>query len=83
MRETYERSSELIDKVSIWLRGAENHVPDHYGLCVKFATNDSWPKRKVIEPVELYEPEDPLTEEEQEEKMAAMRARLNQALPEA
>ena len=81
--QTYERPSELIDKVSLWLRGASVPVPDHYGLCVKFGINNKWPKRKTIEPVELYEPEDPLTEEEQEERMAAMRARLNQALPEA
>ena len=81
LAQTYERSEELIDKVSVWLRGATNDVPDHYGLCIKFANNDSWPKRKVIEPVEMYEPEDPLTEEEQDLKVAEMRARLNEAIP--
>lgn len=81
LKSTYERVEELIDKVSIWVRSAKYDVPDHYGLCVKFANNDQWPKRKVIEPVEIYEPVDPLTEEEQEMKMAAMRARLNDALP--
>ena len=79
LTQTYERSEELIDKVSIWLRGAAHDVPDHYGLCVKFANNDKWPRRKVIEPVEIYEPEDPLTEEEQDVKVAEMRARLNEA----
>ena len=83
LRETFERSDELIDKVSVWLRGASNEVPDHYALCIKFATNDAWPKRKVIEPVELYEVQDPLSEEEQDEKVAEMRARLNKAIPEA
>ena len=81
LKQQYERSDELIDKVSLWLRGATNDVPDHYGLCIKFASNDSWPKRKVIEPVEMYEPEDPLTEEEQDLKVAEMRARLNEAIP--
>lgn len=81
LKQQYERSNELIDKVSIWLRGTKNSVPDHYALCVKFATNDKWPRRKVIESVEIYEPEDPLTEEEQDLKVAEMRARLNDALP--
>ena len=83
LRQTYERSDELIDKVSIWLRGATNEVPDHYALCIKFATNDAWPKRKVIPPVEVYEVQDPLSEEEQEERVAEMRARLNKAIPDA
>ena len=80
LTQTYERSEELIDKVSIWLRGAAHDVPDHYGLCVKFANNDKWPRRRAIEPVEPIVVEDPLSEEEQEEKMAEMRARLNDAL---
>ena len=79
LRETYERTDELIDKVSVWLRGAKNDVPDHYALCVKFAANDDWPKRKIIEPVEPIVVEDPLTEEEQEELVAEMRARTLQA----
>lgn len=81
LRTTYERTDELIDKVSVWIRGAANEIPDHYALCVKFATNDNWPKRKAIEPVEPIIVEDPLTEEEQEKRMAEMRARLNDALP--
>ena len=81
LRTTYERVNELIDKVSVWLRGAKNDVPDHYALCVKFANNDRWPRRKVIEPVEVYEVQDPLSPEEQQEKVADMRARLNDALP--
>ena len=79
LRETYERTDELIDKVSVWLRGASNEVPDHYALCVKFATNDDWPKRKKIEPVDPIVVDDPLTEEEQEELVAEMRARTLQA----
>ena len=74
--ETYERSAELIDKVSMWLRTAKNDVPDHYALCVKFADNDKWPKRKVIEPAELPKVEDPLSEEEQAERMSKMKAQL-------
>ena len=73
LKSTYERSGELIDKVSTWLRGAEYDVPDHYALCIRFADNDEWPKRKVIEPVELPKVEDPLTEEEQAERMSQMK----------
>ena len=80
LKQTYERTDELIDKVSLWLRSAKNDVPDHYGLCVKFATNDEWPKRRQIEPVRPIIVEDPLSEEEQERKVADMRARLNGAL---
>ena len=76
IRSTYERANELIDKVSLWLRDAKHSVPDHYALCVKFATNDKWPKRKVIEPVELYEPVDPLSEDEQAEAVAKMKGAL-------
>jgi len=76
LKGTYERTEELIDKVSLWLRDAKHSVPDHYALCVKFATNDKWPKRKVIEPVELYEPVDPLSEDEQAEAVAQMKAKV-------
>lgn len=79
LERTYERTGELIDKVSLWLRTAKNDVPDHYGLCLKFATNDDWPKRRRIEPVEPIKVIDPLSEEEQREKVADMRARLNGA----
>ena len=76
LKNTYERSNELIDKVSLWLRGAEHDVPDHYALCIRFADNDEWPKRKVIEPVEIPKVEDPLSEEEQAERMAQMKKTL-------
>ena len=82
LRDQYERPEELIDKVSLWLRSAKNPVPDHYALCVKFATNDQWPKRRRIEPVEEIVIEDPLTEEEQERKVLEMRARINGAFAE-
>lgn len=76
LKKTYERTDELIDKVSLWLRGADYEVPDHYALCIKFADNDKWPKRKVIEPVEIPKVEDPLSEEEQAERMAQMKKAL-------
>ena len=76
LKSTYERSNELIDKVSLWLRGAEHDVPDHYALCIRFADNDEWPKRKVIEPVEIPKVEDPLSEEEQAERMSQMKKTL-------
>lgn len=81
LRSTYERTGELIDKVSIWLRSAKSDVPDHYGLCIKFADNDKWPIRKEYVPPTIPEVLDPISEEEQEEKVAEMRARLNDALP--
>lgn len=77
LKKQYERTGDLIEKVSIWLRSAKNDVPDHYALCVKFATNDDWPKRKVIEPSEPIVLTDPLNEEEQERMVAQMRERVN------
>ena len=77
LRDTYERSDELIDKVSTWIKNAKGPVPDHFDLCVKFAINESWPKRKVIEPVRPIEVTDPLEPGEQQRKVAEMRARLN------
>ena len=79
LREKFERSGALIDKVSVWLRSAKNHVPDHYGLCLTFADNETWPKKKVIEPAELPEVTDPLSEEDQDRMVASMRERLNGA----
>ena len=76
---TYERVDELLEKVSIWLRSAKHDVPDHYALVVKFAANDQWPKRRVIEPVEEIVVEDPPTDEERERMVAEMRDRLNGA----
>ena len=77
LRSTYERTDELIDKVSLWLRDAKHSVPDHYALCVKFATNDQWPKRKVSEHVEIPEVKDPLSDEEQAEAVAQMKGTLS------
>ena len=79
LSEKYERSDELIEKVSLWLRSAKNDVPDHYALCVKFATNDDWPRRRIIEPVEPITVTDPLSDDEQREKVVEMKARLNKA----
>lgn len=77
LKKQYERTGDLIEKVSIWLRSAKNDVPDHYALCVKFATNDDWPKRKEIPPSEPIVLTDPLNEEEQERMVAQMRERVN------
>lgn len=79
LKQQYENSNALIEKVSVWLRSAKNDVPDHYGLCLKFAANDDWPKRRRIEPVEPIKVTDPLSEEEQREKVVEMKARLNKA----
>ena len=76
---TYERTSELIDKVGLWLQSAKNPVEDHYALCIKFATNDQWPKRKVIEPVKPIVVQDPLDPEEQERVVADLKDRINGA----
>lgn len=81
IRSTYERSGELIDKVSLWLRDAKHSVPDHYALCVKFADNDKWPKRKVYVPPEIPKIEDPISEDEQKKLMAEMHKKLDSALP--
>ena len=77
LKQEYERTTDLINKVSVWLRTHDH--PDHFALCITFAENDNWPRRKVIEPAELPEVLDPLTEEEQERKVAEMRARINKA----
>ena len=80
LADRFERSGTLIDEVSEWIRNAKNHVPDHYGLCLRWAKKAGWPKRRQIEPVEEIKVEDPLSEEEQERRVADMRARLNVAL---
>jgi hypothetical protein len=72
LKQRYERTDELIEKVSMWLRTAKNDVPDHFALCVKFAERDEWPKRKVIEPASLPEVNDPIDPEEQEKLVAHM-----------
>ena len=82
LKKQYERTGDLIEKVSIWLRSAKNEVPDHYALCVKFATNDDWPKRKVIEPVEEIVIKDPISEKDQERMVAEMRTKLDAAFAE-
>lgn len=79
LKETYERTTELINKVSVWLRTHKH--PDHFALCIKFAENDDWPIRKEYVPPKIPEVMDPISEEEQIEKVAEMRARLNGALP--
>lgn len=73
LKQQYERTNELIDKVSVWIRNAKGVVPDHYGMCIKFAERDEWPRRKVIEPASLPEVLDPLDPEEHEAQMAHMR----------
>ena len=80
LTDTFERSDELINKVSAWLTNAKNDVPDHYALCLTFAANENWPKRKVIEPVRPIEITDPLEPDEQRRKVAEMRATLNSVI---
>ena len=63
LRSQFESTNALIEKVSLWIRTARHDVPDHYALCVKFANNDDWPRRRQIEPVEEITVQDPLTEE--------------------
>ena len=75
LKQEYERTTELINKVSLWLR--THDAEDHFALCIKFADNDKWPKRKVIEPVELPEVKDPLPDEEHDAKVAELKATLN------
>lgn len=75
LKQEYERTTELINKVSLWLR--THDAEDHFALCIKFADNDKWPKRKTIEPTPEIVVEDPLDPEEQEKKVKEMRARLN------
>jgi hypothetical protein len=75
LKQEYERVTELINKVSVWLR--THDAEDHFALCIKFADNDKWPKKKIIEPAELPEVVDPLPDEEHEAKVAELKATLN------
>ena len=78
LKATYERWGELIDKVSTWLPNAKgSHNDDHFALCLKFANNDNWPKKKKIEPAELPEVLDPLPDEEHDAKVAELKKTLN------
>ena len=76
LKQQYENTADLIDKVSVWLRSAKNPVEDHYALCVKFANNDNWPKRRKIEPVEEIVVTDPPDEETRQEMVREMRQKL-------
>jgi hypothetical protein len=49
LRDAYESSTKLINKVSLWL--ANNHRDNHYAVCLTFAENDNWAKVKTKEPV--------------------------------
>ena len=82
-RHTYEHPHDLIDKVSLWIKNAKGPVPDHHSMCVKFAINENWPKRKVIEPPEPIVIEDPLDPEEQAAAVAQMRAKVNGLFPDS
>ena len=79
LKQQYERVPELIDKVSLWLRSAKNPVDDHYALCVKFATNDQWPKRRTREIIEPVRAKDPLDPEEQERMVEELKNSINGA----
>ena len=73
LADRFERSGALIDEVSDWIRNAKNHVPDHYGLCIRWAKKAGWPKRRQIEPPESIVIADPLDPDEQERMVAQMR----------
>ena len=75
LKQEYERTTDLINKVSVWLRTHDH--PDHFALCITFAENDNWPRRKVIEPAELPEVSDPLPDEEHDAKVAELKKTLN------
>ena len=79
LKQQYERVPELIDKVSLWLRSAKNPVDDQYALCIKFANNDQWPKRRPREIIEPVRAKDPLDPEEQERIVAEMKDIVNGA----
>ena len=83
LKHTYEHPHDLIDKVSLWIKNAKGPVPDHHSMCVKFAINENWPKRKVIEPSEPIVIEDPLDPEEQAAAVAKMRAKVNGLFPDS
>ena len=71
--DTYEDATGLIDKVSAWLKSAKGPVPDHYGLVLKFAANDKWPKKRKLKkppPEREIAPEDAPTAEELAELVA-------------
>ena len=76
LKEEFEKTTDLINKVSVWLRQTGNEVEDHYALCLKFAESDDWPKRRRIEPVEQIEVTDPIAPEEQEAMVRDMKKRL-------
>lgn len=78
LKATYERYTELIDKVSVWLPNSNGrHYDDHFALCLKFANNDNWPKKRKIESGGLPEVVDPLPDEEHDAKVAELKATLN------
>lgn len=77
LRAKYQNANQLIDKVSIWLKGAKNEVPNHFALCVKFATNDKWPKKPKEVPAEVIDIKDALSPEEQQKQVENMKTKLN------
>ena len=83
LKHTYEHPHDLVDKVSLWIKNAKGPVPNHHSMCVKFAINENWPKRKVIEPPEPIVIEDPLNPEEQAAAVAQMRAKVNGLFPDS
>ena len=77
--ETFDDPNGLIDKVSLWLAGAKNDVPDHYALCLKFAANSNWTKKRKIKPPppeREIAPEDMPTDEERAEMVANINRKI-------
>lgn len=80
LADRFERSGALIDEVSDWIHNAKNHVPDHYGLCIRWAKKAGWPKRRKEKPPERIVIEDPISETDQKRLVADMKSRLNAAI---
>lgn len=59
VRERYQDSRKLIDKVSLWLVNAKHPNQNHLDLIHKFANNDDWPRKPqpVEKPPDRLDPE--------------------------
>ena len=59
VRSRYLKSSDLIDKVSLWLVKAKHPEQDHLQLIHTFALNDNWPKKPREKPPDPEPEPDP------------------------
>ena len=76
LQDRYERVGELIDNVSLWL--PDHPRSNHYAVCLTFAKNGNWPKKKKPKvPEQKPDPEDnPMTEEEKAAAVEALKKKL-------